>query len=194
MANKLRYGFKSESEFYASVFREELSLAPHAPLHAKALAEHLEIPVRPLSTHDGVPEDIKTFWLTNGEDTFSGVTINDGTYKEIVHNDFHHPRRQNSDIAHELAHIVLGHPLTAPIKANGERDYVPAIEEEAKWLGATLLLPKKTLIYIILNGLTIETVQDEYGVSASLFRFRVQVTDAYRAAKNTRRKYGTAAE
>nr|WP_255714102.1 ImmA/IrrE family metallo-endopeptidase [Pelagibacterium xiamenense] len=163
-------------------------------MHAKTLAEHLEIPVRPLSTHDGVPDEIKTFWQTNGEDTFSGVTINDGTYKEIVYNDFHHPRRQNSDIAHELAHIVLGHTLTAPIKANGERDYDRAIEEEAKWLGATLLLPKKALIHVILNGMPIEAVRDEYGVSESLYRFRAQVTDAFRAAKNTRRKYGTAAE
>ncbi|GFO80648.1 MAG: hypothetical protein A49_02750 [Methyloceanibacter sp.] len=194
MANKFRYGFKSESEFYASTFREELSLAPHAPLHATDLAQHLEIPVRPLSTHEGIPEDIKNFWRTNEDDTFSGLTINDGVYKEVVYNDFHHLRRQNSDISHELAHIVLGHPLTAPIRPNGERDYDPTIEEEAKWLGATLLLPKKALIRIILNGLTIETVKQEYCVSEDLFQFRAHVTDAYSAAKNIRRKYGSAAE
>ncbi|SON54239.1 hypothetical protein HDIA_0698 [Hartmannibacter diazotrophicus] len=194
MTKKFRHGFKSESEYYALTFRDEMSLAPYAPLDAKALAKNLEIPVIPLSTHSGVPQEIKTFWRTNGKDTFSGVTINDGAYKEIIYNDFHHPRRQNSDIAHELAHIVLGHPLTAPIKANGERDYDPTIEEEAKWLGAAILLPKKALIYIILNALPIETVQTEYNVSESLFQFRVQVTDAYRAAKNIRRKYGSAAE
>jgi hypothetical protein len=132
VSRKLRHGFKSEAEYYAGLYREELNLEPYDPLCPHALARHLEIPVHDLSSHPGIPDDIKEFWRTNAEDTFSGLIIHDGMYKEIVHNDFHHPRRQNSNIMHELAHIILGHSLTAPIKPNGERAYDPEIEEEAK--------------------------------------------------------------
>ena len=90
-------------------------------------------------------------------------------------------------------HIILGHPLTAPIKPNGERAYDPEIEEEAKWLSATLLLPKKAVAHIVLNSLSLDFVQSEYGVSKRLLSYRVQVTDAYRYARNVRRKYGLAA-
>lgn len=190
MSRKLRHGFKAEAEYYAGLYREELELEPHDPLCPWALARHLEIPVRDLSTHPGIPDDIKEFWQNSTGDTFSGLIIHDGTYKEVVHNDFHHPRRQNSNITHELAHIILGHPLTAPIRPNGERAYDPGIEEEAKWLGAALLVPKKAAVHILLNRLPLDFVQREYGVSESLLRYRVQVTDANRCARNFRRKYG----
>lgn len=146
MGKKLRRGFKAEAEYYAGLFRKELGIEPHGPLCPYTLAEHLEVPVRGLSSHPGVPADIKQFWKRGVDDTFSAVTIADGTYKEVVHNDFHHQRRQNSDISHELAHIILGHSLSAPIGKNGERIYDSEIEEEAKWLGCTLLLPKKSSV------------------------------------------------
>ena len=193
MSRKLRHGFKAEAEYYAGLYRHELGLDPHAPLCPRRLAEHLAVPIKELSTHPGVPKEIKDYWQSNAEFTFSGLIITDGAYKEIVHNDFHHARRQNSNIAHELAHIILGHPLAVPILSNGERAYDPEIEEEAKWLGATLLLPKKSTVHIVLHSLSLEYVQQEYGVSSELIRYRVQVTDARGCARNIRRKRGFAA-
>lgn len=190
--SKFRHGFKAEAEYYAGLYREELDLEPHSPLCPRQLATHLELPVRGLSTHEAIPDEIKEYWMDEAEGTFSGLIINDGTYKEIVHNDYHHSRRQNSNISHEIAHIVLGHTLSAPILPSGERAYDKEIEDEAKWLGATLLLPKKALVHIILNSLSTRDIQDLYGVSNQLFQYRASVTDAARAASNTRRKYGMA--
>lgn len=83
----------------------------------------------------------------------------------------------------------MGHDLSVPIKENGERAYDRAVEEEAKWLGSTLLLPKKSLVMTVLNSYTREMIEDEYQVSWDMYQYRLKVTDAVRAAKNTRKKY-----
>ncbi|MCC5670626.1 hypothetical protein LC653_44390 [Nostoc sp. CHAB 5784] len=46
---KFRRGFKKEASAYAKEFREELGIKPHAPLCPWQLAEHLAIPIVPLS-------------------------------------------------------------------------------------------------------------------------------------------------
>lgn len=188
MAHKFKYGFKAEAERYAEEFRGELNLEPHAPLCPRKLADHLEVPIFGIKTNSCLPPEIPNYWATHPDDPFSGLIISDGSYKEIHHNDFSHPRRQNSDLAHELAHIILGHDMDVPIKENGERAYDRNIEEEAKWFGATLLLPKKATVFIVINSYSRQQIEDEYQVSWQLYRYRVGVTDAVRASKNIGRR------
>ena len=187
--SKFRYGFKKECEDYAIEFREELRLAPHDPLCPLNLANHLGVPVFGIKDNKAIDPQVIQHWKKCSEGGFSGLVIKDGTRKEVHHNDFHHPRRQNSNISHELAHIILGHDLDIPIQANGERAYDRLVEDEAKWLGATLLLPKSATVHIVKNGITPEEIEDVYGVSKSLYQFRLQVTDTMRLIKNLRRKY-----
>ncbi|MEC7760876.1 MAG: ImmA/IrrE family metallo-endopeptidase [Pseudomonadota bacterium] len=188
MAHKFKYGFKAEAERYAEEFRGELNLEPHAPLCPRKLADHLEVPIFGIKTNSCLPPEIPNYWATHPDDPFSGLIISDGSYKEIHHNDFSHPRRQNSDLAHELAHIILGHDMDVPIKENGERAYDRNIEEEAKWFGATLLLPKKATVFMVMNSYSRPQIESEYQVSWQLYQYRVGVTDAVRASKNIRRK------
>ena len=56
--------------------------------------------------------------------------------------------RQNSDLAHELAHIVLNHELSEVREINGRpfRTCKPDEEEEATAFGATLLLLPRPLL------------------------------------------------
>ena len=189
MSKYLRRGFKVESEFYAGLYRKEMGLADYSPLCPRMLAEHLGVPIRRLSCHPGISEDVRAYWQNNSTFSFSGLITCDGTYKEILYNDFHSIGRQNSNISHELSHIILGHPMTVPIKENGERDYHASIEEEAKWLGAALLIPKKATLHILLNSLSVQNAAYLYGVSESLLKYRLQVTDAYRYAENVQKKY-----
>lgn len=189
MGHKFRHGFKAESERYAEEFREELCLKSDAPLCPRILASHLGIPVFGIRDNPALPTEITRYWASHPKDPFSGLIISDGCYKEIHHNDFHHPRRQNSDLAHELAHVILGHDLDTPIKENGERAYDRNTEEEAKWLGATLLLPKKATLMTVLNSYTREMIENEFEVSWALYQYRIKVTDTVRAARNVRRKY-----
>ena len=189
MGHKFKHGFKAEAERYAEEFRAELDLRPDAPLCPRKLAEHLGVPVFGIGNNPKLPSEITNHWANHPDDPFSGLIISDGSYKEIHHNDFHHPRRQNSDLAHELAHIIMGHDLETPIKDNGERAYDRNTEEEAKWLGGTLLLPKKATVKMVLDSFTREMVEEIYQVSWQMYQYRLQVTDTVRAAKNIRRKY-----
>ncbi len=189
MGHKFRHGFKAESERYAEELRAELCLRPDAPLCPRKLASHLAIPIFGISDNPVLPKEMTDYWANHPKDPFSGLIIADGHYKEIHHNDFHHPRRQNSDLAHELAHILLGHDLDAPVRENGERAYDRNTEEEAKWLGATLLLPKKATLMMVLNSYTREMIESEFQVSWALFQYRIQVTDTVRAARNVKKKY-----
>ena len=191
MAHKFKHGFKAESERYAEEFREELNLKSDAPLCPRKLASHLGVPIFGIRNNPVLPTEITEYWANHPNDPFSGLIISDGCYKEIHHNDFHHPRRQNSDLAHELAHIILGHDLDIPIKENGERAYDRNTEEEAKWFGATLLLPKKVTMMTVLNSYSREMIENEFVVSWALYQYRLKVTDTVRAAGNVRRKYAT---
>lgn len=188
MSRKFRHGFKAESEAYAEEFRLNLGLKAHEPLCPKKLAEFLNIPVFGVSTNKSLGADIVAHWKGLGSGKFSGLILQHGTFKEIHHNDFHHPRRQNSNIAHELAHIILGHDLKVPLNDNGERQYEPGVEDEAKWLGATLLLPKAATYYIVKNDMPRLKIETDYGVSYELFRYRVQVTDTIGKVQNSRSK------
>ena len=143
-----------------------------------------------LSTHSAIDDEIKAFWRDGCNGTFSGLIVLHGERREILHNDYHHPFRQNSNIAHELAHIILGHPLTKAIKLDGQREFDTTVEEEAKWLGAALLLPKEATKHIALNAIPNTQVQKDYGVSDSLLQYRLRVTDAFGYARNARSKYG----
>jgi len=188
MAHKFRYGFKAEAERYAEEFRSDLGIQPHGALCPRALADHLGIPVFGIKNNERLPKEIKDHWAHHLKSPFSGLIIADGSYKEVHHNDYNHPRRQNSDLAHELAHIILGHDTDVPLKENGERAYHREVEEEAKWLGATLLLPKKATVFMVLNDFTRAKVEEIYEVSWQLYRYRVRVTDAERAARSLRGK------
>lgn len=189
MAHKFKYGFKAEAERYAEEYRAELNKKPWDPLCPRELAEHLGIPIFGIKNSRCLPEDIVLHWANHPNGAFSGLIISDGCYKEIHHNDFCHPRRQNSDLAHELAHIILGHDMDVPIKENGERAYDRNVEQEAKWLGAALLLPKRAVLSMVLDSYSRSQVEDEFQVSWDLYQYRVRVTDAVKAARNTRNKF-----
>ncbi len=185
MAKKrLRRGFRKEAEEYAEEFRFELNLEPHAPLCPCKLSNHLEIPVCKLSEHPSIPDDVKNYFLGPGSNYFSATVIPFGTYREIVHNDAHHLNRQNSNVMHEVAHIILGHPPSPPLIDDASRNYDSMLEYEANQLGFTLLVPKVAALSAIEDFDSLMLAADFYGVSVSLLTARIQISDAARWARN----------
>ena len=176
-----------EAEEYAIEFREELGLSDSSPLSARQLAEHLEIPVWDLTEHPAMPPSIVAHFSHTCQDDFSAMTVNDGTYKEIIHNDSHHPHRQNSNIAHELAHIILGHPAKPPM-TDGCRNFDQRLEKEAHDLGFTLLVPKSAALFAVENFKNIFEASEYYSVSKQLLEYRIRKTDARRWSMNRVRK------
>ncbi|MCG8607572.1 ImmA/IrrE family metallo-endopeptidase [bacterium] len=188
---KLRRGFRKEAEEYAADFRDELNLEVHDPIDPVLLADHLSIPVIGLSDHPTISDDVKRFFATAGQDNFSATTIADGSYREIIHNDAHHPNRQNSNITHEVSHIVLGHPPKPPMIADGCRDFDPTLEKEANELGFTLLVPKIAALFAVEQFGNLAEAALHFGVSLQLLRYRIRITNADGWAKNRRAKaYG----
>jgi Zn-dependent peptidase ImmA (M78 family) len=119
--------------------------------------------------------------------TFSATTVAEGSFKLIVHNDFHHPFRQNSNVMHEIAHILLGHPPRPPLAGDKCRNFDAQSEYEANQLGFILLIPKLAALRIVESGMGNVAASQMYGVSSSVLIHRLNITDAKGWADNRRR-------
>ena len=137
---KLRRGFKAEAEALVKEIRAELGLAKLDRLDPHRLACHLAIPV---ITLNDLPDNLDgaQHFLSVGRKAFSALTVFDRHRRMIVHNDSHSPARQNSNLAHELAHGLLLHePAPALKRLTGCRNWNDTNEAEAAWLGSVLLV------------------------------------------------------
>src|SRR4029077_3030660 len=103
-----RRGFKTEAEEYAEEFRSELSLPVDGALCPFQLATYLEVPVVGVSELPDLAPSCLAWCSNGGQSEFSATTVNDGSFRLVVHNDSHGPYRQNSNVMHEIAHILLG--------------------------------------------------------------------------------------
>lgn len=174
----MRRGFKSEANHIARQIRDELSLPRTAPLDVRSLATHLGIPVLPLSTlHTDAPKAVELFLRTDMA-TFSGLTVFEGPRRTIVFNDAHVAGRQASDIGHELAHGLLHHQPTRALDGRGCRQWNSEIEDEATWLSGALLVPEEAALLIVRRGWSLAQAAAEYGVTAKMAQFRINVTGA----------------
>ena len=174
----LRRGFKTEANAIAQDIRRELRLGPTAALDPWRLAEHLEIPVVPLSAlRDESPAVVRHFCRVDPS-AFSAVTVFDGSARVIIHNDSHSRGRQSSNVAHELSHGLLLHPPKPALDGSGCRDWDKEAEAEANWLAGALLIPDEAAMLVARRGLTTVEAAQIYGVSEQMARFRLNVTAA----------------
>src|SRR6266849_3852798 len=90
-------------------WRRELRLYAYDPLPAQCLAQHLGIP---LLSPTGIPGmDEQTLQcLLKAEAGWSAMAlpISEGKHL-IIYNPTHAPTRHESNVMHELAHLLLGH-------------------------------------------------------------------------------------
>lgn len=186
---KLRRGFKSEANGIAREVRRELRLRPPDPLDPHKLADHLSIPVIPLSDlkHES-PATVKHFSRID-RSAFSAVTVFDGPSRTIIHNDSHSAGRQASNLAHELSHGLLLHPPRPALNGQGCRDWDQEQELEANWLAGTLLVPDEAAVLVVRRGLSVAQAAEVYAVSEQMMKFRLNVTAAA-VRVNRSRRYG----
>jgi Zn-dependent peptidase ImmA (M78 family) len=182
-----RRGFKTEANSIALEVRGELGLRPFDPLDPHVLAEWLEIPIWTLSEMCSEHPDIK-YLLTTEREAFSAVTVFRGHQRRIVHNDSHHPTRQNSNLAHELAHALLQHPPTPALDDKGCREWNQDIEDEAAWLGGALLLTEPATIAIAKGRWSSrDEACEHFGVSRPMLQFRLNATGAIKRVQRMMR-------
>lgn len=171
----LRRGFKTEANAHAVALRRELRLDDHAPLCPWRLAEYLDVPIVRLSDLRSYEPDGVRYLAGKGRNRFSAVTIfvgRHGRKRIIFHNDFHAKSRQAANLAHELAHAILCHPPTPPFVID------KVAEEEATWLGPTLLVPDEAALHIVETRMAAQSAEALYGVSGRLLQMRLNVSGA----------------
>jgi Zn-dependent peptidase ImmA (M78 family) len=183
----LRRGFKTEAAKLARDVRVELNLGPKMRFTPHVLAEHLAIPLLPLSElANEVPQAVKYF-RSRGTGEFSAATIFSGIQRLIVYNDAHAPGRQANDLSHELSHALLFHEPKPALNALGCRDWDPEAEGEADCLAGVLLVPEEAAIEVVRRGLSVDAAADLYGVSVPLMRWRINMTGAHARVSRTRK-------
>jgi hypothetical protein len=176
----LERGFKTWAEQLALSIRRELDLVPHAPLPPLCLAEHLGVRVWTPRDVPGLPQTVLDQLLQHDPDGWSAVTCSVDDAALIIYNPRHSPARQNSDLAHELAHIILEHePSKLVLSHDGTmvmRSFDDKQEEEANWLGWCLLLPRPALMHAMKARLTAAAIAQQWTVSEQLVEFRIRMT------------------
>ena len=177
----LRRGFKSEAERIAASVRADLGLGAAEPVTPEALAELLDVEIR--SGDELIPRS--RFVALDGlqPDAFSACTFRPSDERVvIVFNPLSTLSRRASDLAHELAHILLDHGLSR-IETLGDVAFLscdPVQEEEAAWLSGCLLLPRPLLLAEVRRGATARDIAKRHGVSESMARYRLNVTGVTR--------------
>lgn len=182
--NYLERGFKSRAEEMGIYYRQQLSISKFDPLDAFELAKHLQIEVFTLNEifisnpdnahfkHLSEPSNFSATWMPNS----------DGD-KIIIHNTSHSSYRQQSNIMHELSHIILGHEIPeeyARLAAQfGLICYDPKAEQEAKYLGGCLQITRPGLQWAI-KRFNHDEISKYYSASMEMVRYRLGVTGVER--------------
>ena len=100
----LPYGFKAKADRIAVGLRRQMGLPAEAPISISDLAARLRFPVVPITGFaDVCPEHVAQLVETD-IGAFSASLLQVGGRRIILLNDGHSLRRQNSDLAHEIAH------------------------------------------------------------------------------------------
>jgi Zn-dependent peptidase ImmA (M78 family) len=180
-----RRGFKTEANGLTAEVRAELGLSLFDALDPHALAVWLEIPIIRLSEFVEEAPAVRHL-LEVEQEVFSAVTVFAGSKRTIVHNDAHAPVRQTSNLTHELAHGLLLHPPTPALDNTGCRHWNQDIEDEASWLGGSLLVPEAATIAIAKGRWTQSAAARHFGVSEVMIRFRLNSTGAVRRVQRSR--------
>jgi Zn-dependent peptidase ImmA (M78 family) len=175
-----RRGFKTWSEQTALRARQKLKLPASSPLDPFRFADLLGLSVVTPAELSDLAVDVRQRLVHDHRDCWSAITVTDGASHLIVVNPSHAQTRLNSSLAHEIAHIILGHEpsmmFMSPNSGMALRTHNEEQEEEANWLAGCLLLPREALMLIRRMGESAEDACLEYGVSSAMLRFRFNVT------------------
>ncbi|HTU38267.1 MAG TPA: ImmA/IrrE family metallo-endopeptidase [Acidimicrobiales bacterium] len=113
---------------------------------------------------------------------FSACTFTIGEKHIIVYNPVASLGRTQSDIAHEVAHIMLKHEMKTVETIAGLTFFTcdPEEEQEANWLAGCLLLPRRLLYLAARRGMRAPEIAEQFTVSEQMAAFRLRTTGVLR--------------
>lgn len=176
----MRRGFKAEAERLASQVRDDMGVGSLAAIRAEDIAAHLNIGVR--SAADLV--DVSKLQAIEDAQpgAFSACTFEINDHRIVVWSPLSAPARVQSDIAHELAHVLLKHNVKEVQQVGSFAFFAcdPEEEQEATWLAGCLLLPRPLLVAAARKQMSAATIASTYGVSVQMANFRLRTSGVLR--------------
>ncbi len=180
----LRRGFKSEAERIAEGIRRELGLSSAESVSPDAIAELQGVQI--VAGDELIPRQRFVELENIQTGAFSACTLRPSPDRVvIVFNPLSAESRRKSDLAHELAHLLLNHKLSR-IERLGEISFLTCDsvqEAEASWLSGCLLLPRALLLSEVRRGLSSVEIAEKCGVSEQMVRYRTNVTGVLRQSQ-----------
>ncbi|WP_338608120.1 ImmA/IrrE family metallo-endopeptidase [Pelagibacterium nitratireducens] len=150
------------------------------PLSAFALAEQQKVTIWREREIAGLSAEHLNQLAVVANDEWLALTLRLKDNFLVVYNSSQSPDRVNSMIMHELSHIILGHELTsAGLSEEGylmPTTYDQEQEDEANWLGGTLLLPRPALLHVRYHAMSDSEISQRYGVSSHMLKWRFRMT------------------
>jgi Zn-dependent peptidase ImmA (M78 family) len=177
------------------VRKQDLGLTEYQRLCPYELAEVHGVAVYTLEDLVAVcsTEAIAFFTYARPE-AWSAALVPNGTGQFIVENSTHNRLRRRSNLAHEMAHLLLEHEFDTILFAGDERgckdpNYAQ-VEAEAVELSGELLLPSSAAKRAAINGWSDQDVADRFDISVEFARWRMGVSGARLIAARAARKRG----
>jgi Zn-dependent peptidase ImmA (M78 family) len=184
----LQRGFKARAERISESYRDELGISKFDPFNAFDLAKHLGVPV--VGVED-LRKDLgkEDYSRLSNKDKFSAMWMpNEDGDKIIIHNNFHSLKRQQSNLMHELAHIILDHCIPEEqarlCAVLGLHYYNEEHEQEAKHLGGCLQITRLGLLWALKKGYSETEISDHYTASLDMVQFRLRITGVLKQRAN----------
>lgn len=178
----LERGFKSWAEKFAEGLRRELGIEIQSPIDLDRLASFFGSRLLTPQDIPGMSDQHLKQLLDVDQSGWSAVTVCVDQRSVVIHNPMHSRGRQASNIAHEIAHLILEHePTRLVMSQDGAlvmRSFNEKQEEEANWLAWCLLLPRQAIVDALARRASVEDIAAQFGVSEPLVKFRVQKTGA----------------
>lgn len=173
----MRRGFKAEAERLANDVRRQVSCKDNEAIPLHLVAAHLDVEV---VAADEIVDRSRLEELDELQrDAFSAGTFKLTSGKRIiVFNPLHEQGRTNSNIAHELAHLLLDHAVRN-IETVGNWKFLTCDseqEQEADWLAGCILLPRPMLYAAAKKGMGASQIAARYGTSEPMARFRLNAS------------------
>ena len=180
---KFPRGFKARANDIALGLRKQAGLSKIAPLDPRDIFQRLSIQIVPLGEFRSTcPFETEALFPLSGG--FSAMLLPVGQGKRIViHNDSHSPRRQVSNLAHELAHVLLVHPTEIVCMGDLARRADSLVEAEAAYLGGCILVPNEAAYRLAISGVDDRKAADKYGVSEDMITYRLRMSGALKRVR-----------
>ena len=159
-------------EALATKQRSILGFKAYESLPTTVLAKHFQAKIfTPETILNTEPEQVKL--LCSRDDWSAGVILKNPLY--IVHNSRHTPARQQSNLMHEFAHIILKHKMVSRDPKTGLFQRRQQDEDEAVYLGGCLQIPRRGLLWAIQKQMSLAEIALYFNASEEMVRFRSNV-------------------